>query len=210
MATKRPDLRMLLRPEWLGLFIAALGGALIYALLIHPSVRSFAVLNDARDSREAAVKELLDIRRRHQALIASVADQKRQLEALGGSPPSLRDKENQIARIAAIARDCQLAIDQYSPIGDVDTPEYSAVYVAFMARGSFANTREFLRRIETGLDYVDVTHFTLTASPTAAAEPPCLLTLSCKLSGMPRLERDFTLPEAPIDATPAEVALHEP
>ncbi|GMV98271.1 MAG: hypothetical protein HRF43_09695 [Phycisphaerae bacterium] len=210
MPAKRFDVRTLIQPEWVGLAAALAGGALIYLLLIHPSIRSFAALNFARDTRESAVQELIEVRREHQALVKHIADQKRQLESLGGSPPSLADKENQIARITAIAGECQLAIDQYSPIGEVDTDDYSAVYVAFAGRGSFPNIREFLRRIEANLDYVDVTHFTLTSSPNPAAptEPACLLTLSCKLSGMPRTNADdFSQPD---EARPGEVALHEP
>lgn len=210
---KLPDLKVIGRTEWIGMSILLVGGTLIYVFLIHPSVQSFAALNDAQNARESAVQDLVEVRRQQQALLSKIVQQRHQLDSLGGSPPSLRDKENQIARITTIAHDCQVTIDQIAPMGDIDTPDYSAVYISFTGRGSFPSIREFFRRVETDIDYVDVTHFTLTSSPvspTTGAEPPCVLTLSCKLSGMPRPAGESDTPEKPHPAEPVEVVYHEP
>lgn len=208
---RRLEKTIAIRGEWLGLAGVLLAASGIYALLIHPSLASFAALDGARSARERAVRELLAVRQEHQDLLAKIANRKRQLESLGGSPPSLRDKENQIAHITSIAQACRLSIDQYSPIGDVDTADYSAVYVQFAARGPFAEIYEFFRRMESELDYVDMTHFTLTSTLNEnLAEPACVVTWSCKLSGMPRSQSSPEKEPGPFTVPPAEVALHEP
>jgi hypothetical protein len=166
----------------------------------------------ARADRDAAIKGLEKTQRRHQILLARIADQQQQLEKLGGSPPSLNDKEAQLARMAGLARDCKLVLDQYSPTGDVDTADYSAVYVQFAGRGGFPQVRDFFRRVETEMDYVDITHFTLVSAvdPAKPAEPACVVTWSCRFSGMPRKPAGSETP-APADKAGAmEVALHEP
>lgn len=196
--------------EWIALGCALLAAAGIYAALIHPSLASVSALDEARAARDAAVKGLDEALRQHQALLARIVDQQLQLEKLGGSPPSLDDQEAQLARMAGIARECRLALDQYSPSGNVDTPDYSASYVQFAGRGAFQQVYDFLRRVEAEMDYVDITHFTLVsaADPSKPAEPGCVLTWSCKLSGMPRKPAGSKTPE--IEAEAMEVALHEP
>jgi hypothetical protein len=184
---RRLAIRMKVTPEWIALAAAVLAAAGIYAALIHPSLASVAALDDARTRRDAAGNNLLEARRQHQALLSAIGQQKEQLQMLGGSPPSLNEKEVQLARIAAIARDCRVVIDQYQPIGEVDTSEYSAAFVQLTARGAFPQLCEFFRRVESKVDYVDVTHFALTSSSgrDSAASSGCVVSWSCKLSGMP-------------------------
>lgn len=199
------------REEWLGLAGSTALALLIYALLIHPSTGALSDLNRARIERDAAVSDLTDARQRHQALLAGIADHKHQLESLGGTPPSLRDKEAQVARVINIADGTRVTIDQYSPIGEIDTPDYSAAFVQFVGRGPFPAVREFFRRAASELDYIDFTHFTITSMPNPATpeEPTCLVAWSCKLSGMPRLPADAA-PDRGKPAPRTEVALHEP
>jgi hypothetical protein len=200
-----------LKPEWVALAAGLLAAGGIYAAFIHPSVAIVAAMSDARTRHEAANNELLEARRQHQALLSTIVEQKQQLATLGGSPPSLNDKEAQLARIAAIARACQVTIDQYQPIGDLDTSEYSAVYVQITARGPFPQICEFFHRVEAELEYVDVTHFTLasTVSRDKPTEPSCLVSWSCKLSGMPRQAGGPQHVETPKRHVTAEVALHD-
>jgi hypothetical protein len=198
--------------EWVALGCALLAAAGLYAALIHPSLASVSALDKARLDRDAAVRELDEAQRQHQALLVRITDQKKQLDLLGGSPPSLDDREIQLARIAGIARECRLALDQYSPNGEVDTPDYSASYVQFAGRGAFLDVYGFFRRVEAEMDYVDITHFTLisAADPAKPADSTCVLTWSCKLSGMPRTPVQPVTPKPTIAAVTREVALHEP
>jgi len=200
-----------LKPEWVAVAAGVLAAAGIYLGFIHPSVATVAAMGEAQARHEAASNDLLEARRQHQALLSTIAEQKDQLAKLGGSPPSLNDKEAQLARIAAIARDCHVAIDQYQPIGDLDTSEYSAAYVQITARGAFPQICEVLRRVEAELEYVDVTHFTLSSVSTheKATEPACQVSWSCKLSGMPRQTNGPEKADAAKRAMSAEVALHD-
>src|SRR5512146_1547673 len=93
-------------PEWAALAGGVLAAAGIYGALIHPSLATVAAMDEARAQRDSASNSLLEVRRQHQALLSTITEQKRQLEKLGGSPPSLNDKEAQLARIATLARDC--------------------------------------------------------------------------------------------------------
>jgi hypothetical protein len=205
---KKPPFRKL-PVEWIALGCALLASAGLYALLIHPSLASVSALDKARSGRNAALRELDRVQQQHQALLMQISDQRRQLRELGGSPPSLDDREIQLARIAGIARQCRLALDQYAPSGDVDTADYSATYVQFAGRGDFLQVYEFFRQMEAEMDYVDITHFALISAvdPSRPAEPACALTWSCKLSGMPRKP---AAPEPGAEPQTMEVALHEP
>jgi hypothetical protein len=200
-----------IRAEWVALVAGVLAAGGIYASFIHPSVLTVAAMGDARARYEAASNDLVEARRQHQALLSNVVEQRKELAGLGGSPPSLRNKEAQLARISTIARDCQVVVDQYQPIGDLDTSEYSATYVQITTRGPFPQICCFFRRVEAEMEYVDVTHFTLTSSVNRAkpAETACLVNWSCKLSGMPRQGSEPATPGAPNKAVAAEVALHD-
>jgi len=199
-----------IRAEWVALAVGALAATGIYVSLIQPSLACLATMEEARAQRDATAKDLLDARRQNRAMVLAIAAQKRQLEKLGGSPPSLDNKESQLALIASIARGCRLDLDEYLPIGDVDTPEYSAAYLQFTARGAFPQVREFFRRVESEMDYVDITHFTLVSALNRdkPGEPGCVVTWSCKLSGMPRQPVGPEQP-APSKGTAVEVALHD-
>lgn len=198
--------------EWIALTCALLSAGGIYAGLIHPSLGLADALDAARLDRNAAMESLAEAQRQHQALLLRIVDQQKQLASLGGSPPSLNDKEVQLARVAGMARDCRLVLDQYLPTGDVDTPEYSASFVQFAGRGTFPQVRSFFRQVETEMDYIDITHFTLTSAMDSAKpdEPICMLTWSCKLSGMPRKPDGSKMANAAVNARKMEVALHEP
>lgn len=208
---KKRIVQFKVRGEWVALACALMAASGIYLALIHPSLESVAALDEARTERDATMKELHETQQEHQNLLTTIIAQKAQLEALGGSPPSLDEKEAQLARIAALARDCRLKLDQYSPLGNVDTPEYSAVYVQFSGRASFTQIREFFSRFESAMDYADVTHFTLTSSfgDARTTEPACLVTWSCKLSGMPRKPAAPAQPDRPEAPKTVEVALND-
>jgi hypothetical protein len=203
-------IKLRIRPEWAALAVGVLAAAGIYAAFIRPSLASASAMTEARAQRDSATNDLLETRRQHQVLLSAITDQKRQLETLGGSPPSVDDRQAQLARIASIAHDCRLVIDEYLPIGDVDAREYSASYVQFTARGPFLRVCDFFRRVESEMDYVDVTHFTMTSSVDRAkpTEPACLVSWSCKLSGMPRRRPELEKAGAPAGTPAAEVALH--
>jgi hypothetical protein len=195
--------------EWIGGSLAVLTAAGLYLLLIHPSLASFAALDDARASRRLAEKTLDEARQTLRDLHERITRQKAELKELGGSPPSLSEKEAQIGRITIMAQESRLSVDQYSPVGIVDEKDYSAVFVQFTVQGPFTAARELFARIESELDYVDITHFTVTAVEKNNG-PACLITWSCKISGMPRQpwEKGEILP---LDEMPGgEVALHEP
>lgn len=200
-----------IRAEWVALAAGIVAAGGIYASFIHPSVLTVAAMGNARSRYEAASDDLSEARRQHQALLRAVTEQQQRLASLGGSPPSLKNKEAQLARIATIARDCRVLVDEYQPIGDVDTPEYSATYVQITARGPFPNLSEFFRRVESEMEYVDVTHFALTSSVNREkpAEPACQVSWSCKLSGMPRLAEQPAKSGPPTVAEATGVARHD-
>lgn len=209
---KRKKVKFRIQGEWVALACALMTATGIYLAMIHPSLASVAALDEARSERKTAMEDLHNIQREYQNLLTAITKQKEQLAALGGSPPSLDEKEAQLARIAALARNCRLKLDQYSPLGDVDTPEYSAVYVQFSGRGSFPQIREFFSQFESAMDYADVTHFTLTSSfaDKTSIEPACMVTWSCKLSGMPRKPGPPSGGNQSTALPAVEVALNDP
>ncbi len=174
--------------EWAILAGSILAAALIYALLVHPSLKLFTSLGEAREEHAAALEELDRARQQLDVLEKKIRAGKAQLAEVGGVPPPASLKDMQIARIAALAAECGLMVEHYTPLGEIDEPDHRAFFVQFSARGEFPAVQRFFARQEREIDFTDVTHFTITAPP-AGPERRCQASWSCRISGTRQQEQ---------------------
>lgn len=177
-------LAQILRPhEWIGLGAGFVLAVAIYAALIHPSLQMVGQEEQAAVCRAGAERELTQLRIEYQQLLSSIADRQRILKELGGSPPLVSQKDRQIARVTAMAKDCGVKVDQFSPIETVDQEDHQAVLIQFAGRATYAQLQDYFRRVESEIDFVDITHFSVTKlQKESAAE--CQMSWSCRINGM--------------------------
>ncbi|MHC4441810.1 MAG: hypothetical protein ACYTBZ_01790 [Planctomycetota bacterium] len=196
--------------EWIciaaGLFLAGV----IYTVMIHPSLQLFADLEKARDQKYQATKELDETQARLDELEKLILTAKKKLADVGGSPPTEYEKDALIAQLTGLAGESQIIIDRYSPIDTIEETDHRAFFVQFVGRGSFDSFKRYFTKVETRTDYIDVTHFTVTADNKNDSSG-CLLTWSCRINGMRLFEDKHEQPAKPTvgNTKLMEVALHE-
>jgi len=203
----------ILKPkEIISLISALVLAGLIYAAMIHPSMRLFSDLDKARLAKEKASKELDQIRQQQHELENSIIEQKKRLASLGGSPPTDKEKDALMARLTKLAEEeCQITIDRCAPMDTLIEDDHRAFFMEFTGRGSFSALKQYFRRMEKEIDFVDVTHFSITVKRPDIS-PECMFAWSCRINGM----RVDTIPSdqlaGPIDNSFArlEVAADEP
>ncbi len=188
-----------------------LAAGLIYGLLIHPSLQLFADLDQAREAKHEAKSELEQAHAKFELLERQITNARKKLAELGGPPPHENEKDRQIARLTTLAHGCGVTIDQYSPIDTVDDGDYRAFFVQFVGRGEFKSIQEYFGRIESEIDFVDLTHFTISPGP-AGPQGLCSVAWSCQINGMrtDAVEPAQSAQHARERPAPMEVALHGP
>ena len=197
--------------EWAGLAGGLLVAGVIHALLIHPSLELFADLDRARTAKAEAENRLAQTHASFDRLHHEIANAKKRLAELGGPPPHAREKDLQVARLTTLARRCGITIDQYTPVDTVDNGDYRAFFVQFAGRGDFKSIWRYLDRIESEIDFVDLTHFTISSTPTGSAGV-CSVSWSCQINGMrtDTIDPAQSAQRAVGRPPPMEVALHGP
>lgn len=205
------QLNTLLTPaEWLAVAVWVLLALGIYATLLSPSLRTAAGRDEIAERKTAAVNELLRTRQSLEAIQGQIEADREELERLGGAPPTQERKDLIIARLAAMADAAGLAVEQYTPIDTIEETDHLAFYVQFSAHGTFPGIRDYFRSVETEIDFVDVTHFTITATP-RGRDGGCLIQWSCRVNVL----RPDVAPSSavtargPRDQPIAEVVRHE-
>ncbi len=174
----------ILRPhEWIGLGAGLTLAAAIYLALIHPSLRLVGQEDEAAGRRSSAEKELTRLRTEYQQLQAGIADYRRRLRAVGGSPPLASEKDRQIARVTALAHDCGVKVDQYSPIETLEQADHQEVLLQFAGRATYVSIVEFFGRMEGEIEFVDITHFSITRTREEGVSE-CQVNWSCRVTGM--------------------------
>jgi hypothetical protein len=189
------SVRLLNRGEWLALSAWLLAAGGVYFGLIHSSWQHVAAQDEALAARLSAEKSLEASRLKFDQTQRRILGHQRELEHLGGSPPLIREKDIQIARVMTLAQQCGISVDRYQPIDSVEQVDHTAFFVEFVGRGDFLAMQTFFRRLEGEIDFVDITHFSATlvdgrgaatpsASPDQTRAPGCLITWSCRINGM--------------------------
>lgn len=171
------------RNEWLAVVCGLVAAGTVYWLLIHPSLRHVSGREQALSEMKQAEQQLEDARRQYEALRREITAREQELKQLGGSPPPAQERESQIARLTALAAECQLTVDKYQPIDSVELSDHQAFFVEFVGRGSFPAFQRFLHRVETEIDFVDTTHFALTSGD-SQKDSTCSATWSCRINNM--------------------------
>jgi len=208
----RVELHRILTPkEWGVTAGGLLAAGLIYALLVRPSLELSTELDKARTAKAEADRVLNQAHLKYERLHRQIARAEEELAELGGAPPRASEKDLQIARLTSLAQVCGITIDQYSPLDTVDDGNYCAFFVQFVGRGDFRSVQSYFERIETELDFVDLTHFTISSSPTDPGGV-CSVAWSCQINGT---QTDGAEPPQSVHSPserPAsmEVALHGP
>jgi len=185
----------------------------IYVAMIHPSLQLFADLDKARHEQDQALQELDKTRAHQQELENRISAAKTRLAEVGGSPPMEYEKDALIARLTALATECGIVIDRYSPIDTIDESDYRAFFVQFTGRGKFTSLKSYFASVEDKMDYIDITHFSISSE---RKDPSLLSTVSwsCRINGMRISEPEPKQPQ-PLKTTitrlsTTEVVLHEP
>lgn len=196
--------------EWLMLAAALLMGSAIYTILIYPSLQLIGDGGEALRQKQRAEGELAAATETHEHLQHRLDAGRERLEELGGAPPSARENDRKIDRLTSLAQKSLITIDRYQPIEIVEQSDHSAFFVEFAGRGDFLMLLQYFRHIERDIDFVDVTHFSITHIENH--QPPmCLVTWSCRINGM--LAEDALEPTSPQDNSKhrlREVTWHEP
>lgn len=167
--------------EWVALAASVVVFVCAYLFLIHPSMELVARHDQASEQRRQAEADLRKARERLEELQVQITRHRQRLNELGGSPPGAAERELQISRVTALAAACQLSVDQYLPIDTVEESDHQAAFVQFAGRGDFAAIRAYLGRLETQLEFIDISHFSITADP---RETGCRLSWSCRINGI--------------------------
>ena len=202
----------ILKPhEWLSLASGLLVAGAIYALLIHPSLKSLTDLPRLRVTRRAAQDELARLQNKLQRAESQIRQDRAILAGMGGGPPPSGQKDLQIARLTALATQCHVKINQYVPIDTVDYQDHRAHMVEFSAQGRFPDMHRFFSLIESTIDFVDVTHFVINVVQ-ADQNSQCLVTWSCRINGItPEMSpRESPGQRADGRRSPMEVVRREP
>jgi hypothetical protein len=195
--------------EWLIAACGLLAAVASYTFLIEPSLELFSGREDALFAKDASADDLIKTRNQYQQLQDRIVAARTKLAELGGSPPLASEKDRLISRMTTLASATQLDVDQYSPLDIIEEEDHQGIYIQFAGQGTFAAIESFLQRIETELDFVDVTHFAVTAMP-AASPPHCSVRWSCRVNGMRPPAPPSKVKAARPSQTPKEVALNEP
>ena len=181
------------RQEWIALAVGLAVAATIYCLLIQPSMQSFANHDHALAMKREAEQELTETHLKIQALEHKIADGRKQLTALGGTPPSIQQKDERIGELTALASHCGVLIDEYSPIDTLDANDYQSVFIRFTGRAEFQTIHRFFQRAESDLNYLDVTHFSINAVQSPGT-PMCQVNWTCRISGMSSAASENDIP----------------
>ena len=174
----------ILRPhEWLILAGGALLLGAVYALLIQPSLESLAEIPRLERKMTLAEEGLARVTNTLQRVEQQIDEDSTALSDMGGAPPLASQKDLQIARLTALASNCNVTINQYVPIDIVDHADHRAFMVEFVGEGSFVDIQRLFNRIESQIDFVDVTHFAI-RSANHNEVSDCLVTWSCRINGI--------------------------
>ena len=169
--------------EYLVAGIVVMSAAAIYALLVQPSLRLYAEIGQAVSVRDQVLRERERLEQQYELLQQQIASTQVQLDRSGGTPPSASDRDLQVAKVTLLAGECHVGVDEYVPIGAVVQGNCQASFVQFTARATFADCRRFLRRLETELDYIDVTHLSIKRQA-GDEKGQCVISWSCRINGL--------------------------
>jgi hypothetical protein len=205
-----------LRPvHWVVLATGVVLAVMIYGVWIHPSLELVARLDEAREARTEADEALEQAHATFQRLQQRIRANRDRLEEMGGTPPPESQRDFQIARLTALAGLCDLAIDQYVPVDSVVASDHLAFHVQFIGRGSFAAIQEYFRRVETEVDFVDITHFSINSANSAnpvneESTAEALASWSCRINtSKPDAHAELSHAGSQTDSPPSrEVAWH--
>jgi hypothetical protein len=170
--------------EWIAVAAMILGAGVIYGGLVQPSLTASRELAEVRDAKTEATRALDRARTDFDRCRRQIAEGEKLLEEIGGAPPPASAKDALISQMTALARQSSVSIDQYSPLDTVDHDDHLAMYVQFSGRGEFLAIQSYFNRIEAQIEFVDITHFTLTTLRDASAAT-CLVSWSCRIHGIP-------------------------
>ena len=186
-------------------------GALIYAILIQPSIQLTSEYTQALEAKNQAEEELANLHNEYQKLQQDIQVNKHQLGALGGSPPPASQKDVQIARVTTLANNCELKVDQYSPVDTWDKVDHQELFLRFAGRGKFQAIQKFLQRLEAEIDFVDVTHFSI-ALVVLDGPTICTFNWACRINGMTKPEpiKENKSKAAVVSSGTQKVVLSEP
>lgn len=190
--------------EWALLAVWLLAAGLIYVLLIHPSWRLYTDLEQAEASKKEATEHLEQVRGQLERLQRQISESKKRLAEIGGPPPHEDQKDTQIACLTALAKRSGVTVDQYFPIDTIDNGDCRAFFIQFVGRGQFDAIRRFFASVESEMDFVDLTHFAVTASTTETSSL-CSMAWSCQINGLRTDVHGASDPGK--QQTPVEVAL---
>jgi len=126
-----------------------------------------------RQDQLAAVEVRLDSRhrdvRQRADSVANLADSlARTKRALAESPVQLqpaRDINAQIARLAKLASECGMKIDEIQPAQPSSGPRFQTVPIHFVGRGDFRTCVQLMHRVREAFPDTAVASFKLTGNP---------------------------------------------
>lgn len=196
--------------QWLIMIGGVLLISAVYALLIHPSLKDMTELPRVQEEEQAARKELNDLRDKLQGTERQIRENREALAVLGGAPPPISEKDMQIARLTALADGCGVQVNQVAPIDIVDYADHRAFMVEFAGQGSFISIQQMFELIESQVDFVNVTNFSITAGQPSETST-CRVSWSCRINGINLDLAETPAPPRTEDrGTRREVARHVP
>lgn len=166
---------------WLSVLAGVAVTGIMYALLIHPSVVLVAQRESAREARTSAEQDYLRAVSALKSIQTRILDKSGRLEALGGSPPPETQEDIIVTSLTNMAVMDGITIEQFAPLDTLDAEDHRAFFVQFMGSGKFTDLYRYLKRVESQVDFVDITHLSISRS-TRHPEDTCLIQWSCRIN----------------------------
>jgi len=206
---KLEDFNLLKPKEWLAMSGGVAVSLLIYMMFMQPSLLLVSDYEGAKTDKHNASIELDGARTKLEQLQQQITRDRERLAETGGAAPSTREKDHLITRLIGLADVSHITVDQYSPIDVIDEGDHLAIYVQFTGRGVFGGILSYFHQVETEIDFVDVTHFTIRSLSQEETASECLVTWSCRINAV-QADGVRTSLGDPGGTALREVARHEP
>lgn len=166
---------------WLCVGAAISLAVCVYAALIHPSVVLVLHREESELQRQTAEMDYLDAVSELETIQARIEKKRQRLETLGGAPPLETREDIVVTHLTNLAVSDGISIEQFAPLDSIDAENHRAFFVQFKAHGDFGSFYRFLKRIETQVDFVDITHLSVTRVA-RLDESPCMIEWSCRIN----------------------------
>ncbi|MBN1347648.1 MAG: type 4a pilus biogenesis protein PilO [Phycisphaerae bacterium] len=155
--------------KWRQYDVDAAGAALLigvalvgYALLIHAPLMDSMRHGRAQSQHEDVTATIALLNQKLDTTRLEIEEARRQLSVSKARTPSAQDMDDLLARIDAVASQCGVVLTQLQPMGVQHHSGYQVATFLVQGKASFKGLHQWFSLIESGVPYLDITHFSIT------------------------------------------------